>query len=551
MRKKGIFFVCALLPLLLLTPAITQGLILDSRITDSLSAQNYNEYENSNGMPLETVISRRMSIRDFKDTPVPVELLLKVLWAAYGYSWRGRVIPSLSDHPLRIYVCNASAVYKFVPETNSLVFWKDGDYRELSGGYTAPIQLFITYDTNICPDVYLANVEAGCPTQTIYLMAAALNLGTVCIGGGLDTDLIIQELSLLDERPLYKMPLGYPLYSYYQNLVPTSRQSSPELPEIQDSNLSFEDALNSVFSSHEWSENPITKQELSQILWASYGYSYYEDTTETPSETHRTVPSAGALYPMRIYAANSSGVYQYLPEQHTLTRIVAGDRRLSIAQASENSWASSAPLIIALAWDDSKIFTEVCTVVESGLITQNVYMESAAWGLIADWGKADTDEEAVKLALGLTGETNLHPVSIITIGHPSTYLHKAEWDETIYPIKTTTNSTISSFAFDQPNKRISFDVSGHLETHGFCNVTVPSNLLWGSFSVLINGNPITTLTQNSNSTHASLHFTYELSSNLTVDIVGDYVIPEFHTWPSILILMILMFTIIIYKRKNL
>jgi len=390
-----------------------------------------NEYGTSTDMPLEMVISRRISIHYGNyynlSATVPSELLSKVLWAAYGYSWRGRTVPSLSGYPIIIYVCNETAAYKFVPENQSLTLWKEGDYRGLGGGYEAPIQLYIAFDTNICSDVHWGNAESGCPIQNIYLMANALNLGTVCQGGTwLDRTYIHEGLGLPNnEEVLYKMPLGYPLppYTDYQNLVPTSRPSSPELPEIQDTAVSLEDALDSVFSSHEWSENPVTKQELSQVLWASYGYSYYEDTASSPPIRHRTVPSAHSYYPMRIYAANSSGVYQYLPEQHTLTTIVTEDRRQSIGLASGNTWASSAPLIIAIAWDDTNILTVDTTYIEVGLITQNVYLESAAWGLIADWGKADVDEEAMREALGLIGETHLHPASIITVGHPSIYFN--------------------------------------------------------------------------------------------------------------------------------
>jgi hypothetical protein len=390
-----------------------------------------NEYGTSTNMPLEMVISRRISIHYGNyynlSATVPSELLSKVLWAAYGYSWRGRTVPSLSDYPIIIYVCNETAAYKFVPENQSLTLWKEGDYRGLGGGYEAPIQLYIAFDTNICSDVHWGNAESGCPIQNIYLMANALNLGTVCQGGTwLNRTYIHEGLGLPDnEEVLYKMPLGYPLppYTDYQNLVPTSRPSSSELPEIQDSNVSLEEALDSVFSSHEWSENPVTKQELSQMLWASYGYSYYEDTASSPPIRHRTVPSAHAYYPMRIYAANSSGVYQYLPEQHTLTTIVTEDRRPNIALASGNPWASSAPLIIAIAWDGSHILTVDTTYIEVGLIAQNVYLESAAWGLIADWGKADVDEEAMREALELIGETHLHPASIITVGHPSIYFN--------------------------------------------------------------------------------------------------------------------------------
>jgi hypothetical protein len=420
MKRRRILLACTLFVLFL--PSLTIG-----SQNFALGQNRANEYGILSETPLETVISRRMSIRSFNLTAtVPWELVEKVLWAAYGYSPKDRTIPTFSGYPIIIYVCNQTAAYKFVPENQSLTLWKEGDYRGLGKGggwgYDAPIQLYIILDTNICPDILWGNAESGCAIQNIYLMANALNLGTVCTYPN-RTD-IHQGLGLPgNENVLYKMPLGYPLppYANYQNLIPTSRPSSSELPEIQDSNMSLKEALNSFFTSHEWSENPITKQELSQILWASYGYSYYEDTSTSPPTRHRTVPSSHDYYPMKVYAANSSGVYEYLPEQHTLTTIVTGDRRPSIAQASGNAWASSAPLIIAVAYvEDSRPYIGgEETYVEVGLITQNVYLESAAWGLIADWGKADIDEEAMRNALGLIGETHLHPVSVITVGHPS------------------------------------------------------------------------------------------------------------------------------------
>lgn len=542
MKAKFVFTSCILGLFLLSLISINPTFTLGEEIT---------YFSNAIDTPIETVISRRMSIRDFDlDNKVPTELVSKVLWGAYGCTWSGRTVPSFSDYPVIIYVSNETATYKFVPEEQSLTLWKNGDLRGLGGGVDAPIQLYIVLDLNVCPDVLWGNAESGCMIQNIYLMANALNLGTVC--QYIRTD-VPEGLSLpTNEMILYKMPLGYPLspYADYQNLTPTSRQSSPELPEIQDSSISFDNALNSLFSSHQWSVNPVTKQELSQVLWASYGYSYYEDTAETPSERHRTVPSAHAYYPMKIYIANSSGVYEYLPEQHTLDTIMTEDRRTRIAQASGNTWASTSPLIIALAYvEDSRPWIGGQeTYVEIGLITQNLYLESTACGLIVDWGKADTDEEAMKEALGFIGETDLHPVSIITIGHPSTYLHKAEWDEIIYPIETTTNSTILNFAFNQPNRRISFKVSGPSETRGFCNVTIPNSLLRGDFTVLIDGTPTTTLIQNNNSTHISLYFTYELLSSLNVQIVGEYVIPEFQTWISILILFIIVYCMHLQKK---
>lgn len=383
--------------------------------------------ENLTSMPVETIISRRQSIHYgdyYSNITVPADLLSEVLWAAYGYPSLGRTVPSLFGYPVLIYVCNETSAYKYIPENQTLAIWKEGDYRGLAGGYPAPIQLYIAFDNTTCPDEHWGNAEAGNAIQNIYLMANALNLGTVCEGGTwLDRTNIHQGLGLPDnEQVLYKMPLGYPLPPYvnYSNLIPTTRPSSPQLPEIQDSSVSFEDALNLISSSNAWNDNPLTQQELSQVLWASYGYSYFEDNSTSPPTIHRTVPSAEDIYPTRIYAANSTGVYQYIPENHTLTMIVTEDRRSSIALASGNTWASSAPLIIAVVWDDTNIMTVDATYIENGLIAQNVYLESAAWGLITDWGTADNNETAMKEALGLTAETHLHPASIITVGHPST-----------------------------------------------------------------------------------------------------------------------------------
>jgi hypothetical protein len=417
--------------------ALPNRVMLSSTVLgDSASENQITEYcesiyekslvANLSDMPVETVISRRISIHysdeSYSNFTVPSELISKVLWAAYGYSSSGRTTPTLSSYPVIIYVCNETSACKFIPENQNLTIWKQGDYRGLSGGLTAPIQLYIAFDTNKCQDSHWGNAESGTVIQNIYLMANVLNLGTVCEGGSwLDRENIHQGLDLPEnEEVVYKMPLGYPLPPYvnYSNLVPSTRPSSPQLPEIRDSNVSLENALNLIHSSHEWSSDTITQQELSQVLWAGYGYSYFFDTVA--GRNHRTVPSADSYYPMRIYAANSTGVYKYIPEQHNLTTVVAEDRRPNIASASGNSWASTAPLIIATVWNDSRILTVNTTYVEVGLIAQNVYLESAAWGLITDWGKADSNETAMREALGLAEETNLHPASIITVGHPST-----------------------------------------------------------------------------------------------------------------------------------
>jgi hypothetical protein len=508
-------------------------------------------------LPVETVISRRISIHYgdyYSNTTVPSELISKVLWAAYGYSSQGRTTPTLFDHPVIIYVCNETSAYKFIPETQSLTMWKQGDFRGLSGGYTAPIQLYISFDANKCQDSHWGNAESGTAVQNIYLMANVLNLGTVCEGGSwLDRENIHQSLGLPEnEKVVYKMPLGYPLPPYvdYNNLVPSTRPSSPQLPEIQDSNVSLENALNLIHSSHNWSSDTITQQELSQVLWASYGYSYFLDTAS--GGRHRTVPSAHSYYPMRIYAANSTGVYKYIPEQHNLTTVVTGDRRPNIASASGNSWASTAPLIIAMVWDDSQILTVDTTYIEVGLIAQNVYLESAAWGLITDWGKADSNENAMKAALGLAEETNLHPVSIITVGHPLV--------DDIPPMifNLTQKPPENVPAYQNVTVKANVTDAGS----GLHNVTlwysIDNGTTWTPLNMVEVANTLyqTTIPGQENSTWVTYKImAYDNNGNQATDDNHGYsysyhVIPEFPTLISMLLaFLILTLAVMIYKRK--
>jgi SagB-type dehydrogenase family enzyme len=105
------------------------------------------------------------------------------------------------------------------------------------------------------------------------------------------------------------------------------------LPEpVYDSETSLEEALLARRSVRSYSEEPITLQQLSQLLWAGQGI--------TDPSGKRTAPSAGALYPLKLYvvAGNveglASGVYEYEPETHTLVKTLDGDRRQSLAQAA-------------------------------------------------------------------------------------------------------------------------------------------------------------------------------------------------------------------------
>ena len=104
------------------------------------------------------------------------------------------------------------------------------------------------------------------------------------------------------------------------------------------------------------------------------------------------------------------------------------------------------------------------------------------------------------------------------------------WDNIIYQVALLSNSTVSRFRFNQPSKKIGFYVTGFLSTTGFCNVTIPKQLLRNNpWTVLLDEVNITSQTTIiENETHSTLCLTYA-HSTYKVQIIGTEVVPEFST----------------------
>lgn len=48
----------------------------------------------------------------------------------------------------------------------------------------------------------------------------------------------------------------------------------------------------------------------------------------------KTVPSAGATYPLEIYYLDKTGIYHYFPEEHSVKRITEGDFRRELVNCA-------------------------------------------------------------------------------------------------------------------------------------------------------------------------------------------------------------------------
>jgi SagB-type dehydrogenase family enzyme len=94
------------------------------------------------------------------------------------------------------------------------------------------------------------------------------------------------------------------------------------------------DSIRERRSCRDFAETPMSRETLSQLLWASQGI-----TKKFQGFEFRAAPSAGALYPIETYLAvlNVSGlepgIYHYDVRRHELEPMGKGDCRADIAAA--------------------------------------------------------------------------------------------------------------------------------------------------------------------------------------------------------------------------
>ena len=145
--------------------------------------------------------------------------------------------------------------------------------------------------------------------------------------------------------------------------------------------MSLEESIIRRRSERNFLPNEISKEQLSQILWSAQG------VTDN-AYGFRAAPSAGALFPLTIYALNKDGVFEYLPNEHKLLELSKEDRRPTLVRASlGQSFLKDAPLVIAIIANfgitqqkyGPRTFRYVC--IEIGHVAQNIHLQAVALGL--------------------------------------------------------------------------------------------------------------------------------------------------------------------------
>jgi nitroreductase len=357
-------------------------------------------------MFLEQAICRRLSVRRFKEDLVTDEELSTILWAAYGFSDGRQNIHGIEmAFASQIYVLKEDATYKYDAWNHSLTHWRSGDFRDIGQYDDAQVKLGIVWDSHRCNYEEKACAEIGEIGQNVYFMANALDLGTVATATNRDQLRYIGLPS--NEIPKIIMPIGHPKDAYYFTYEPILSK----LPVIQNSSMSLSTAIQERNEAIAW-RGELTLHQQHQVVWSSYGYSYFIDNVN--NRRHRTVPSAVGSYPLSIFISNISGIYQYIPEEHSYTKIDRIDKRWEIAQASQ-PFIASAPCIIISVLDTRVGDSEMlwCWYYEAGASAYNVLLEATAWNLSANI-ISPIDTNALLTILEL--DDNCLPLFIIPIG---------------------------------------------------------------------------------------------------------------------------------------
>lgn len=200
------------------------------------------------------------------------------------------------------------------------------------------------------------------------------------------------------------------------------------LPKL-DGVMSVERALANRRSIREYTRDPLTLEELSQILWASYGVSEV-------TYGFKTTPSAGATYPLNIYVVaypegvlmpNGSylepGSYRYYPDAHAIELVRKGDLSYELYKASlEQEWVLKAKACIVITATYERTTRRYgergvrYVLIEVGHAGQNIYLQATALGLATVAIGAFYDERVREI---IGAPHNEHVLYIMPLAKPA------------------------------------------------------------------------------------------------------------------------------------
>ena len=168
--------------------------------------------------------------------------------------------------------------------------------------------------------------------------------------------------------------------SYTREHLPSANLPAPELGRAR-----LRDVLLARRSRTAPEQHPLTRTALGSLLAAAY----------RSVDGHRTVPSAGALYPLELYVvaldvdAVESGVHHYNPYRHRLEAlgpVARGDVARALVDPELIDTAAALVVVTAMFWRSRFKYGQRgyrFALLEAGHVVQNAALAAAALGIAA------------------------------------------------------------------------------------------------------------------------------------------------------------------------
>jgi SagB-type dehydrogenase family enzyme len=184
--------------------------------------------------------------------------------------------------------------------------------------------------------------------------------------------------------------------------------------------MSVEKALDTRRSVRSYADAPLSIAEVGQLLWAAQGIT-------DPKTGHRTAPSAMAVYPMTVYLVAGKvtglapGVYRYEPKDHSIVKIMDGDKRSEMVANGGQPTFGKAPVDLVIAGDYGKMAAKMhgsqassrFVDIEAGHVAENVCLQATALDL-GTVTAAGFNQDKLKETLALpSAET---PIYVMPVG---------------------------------------------------------------------------------------------------------------------------------------
>lgn len=506
---------------------------------------------------LEYILSQRKSIRNWSNTPIEDNVIKTICKKSFA---------SVFDiEGMDLYISNSTATYQYDKEQDLFVLKTSGDKRNQLGldiGQTyianAPCTITIIWNDEIEPNPLNANRKGGIITQNLYVLAIRHNLGGVSVANEIYSEEVTtniqNHLGLAENlKPILLFPIGYLAAG---QTYPTNNLQATigNLPTPLESSM---DILELFQESHQpsvtWQNISVPQQKLSNILWATYGYSLL-------GTGHRTTPSAYNEYPFQIYVFERTGVYNYTSETHSLHETSLIDKRIDVIKhVNAPEYLKEAPALLLFCWNsqvginnasDSDSGARFINV-EYGCCFQNLYLSATAWDINISAPFYTDNYDALRTELSDAPLPNIYPMYLMGIGEA--------YQDKDPPLIESSMRTPAGDVFSNQTVKVSVNVTD--AKSGVKNVTlsyttdnstswisIPMNYnaTTGFYGAIIPEKSVGTLVK-----YEIIAFDYADNKSIENNS-GEYfvytVIPEFTT--TILLVLLFCITLIFMARKR-